>query len=93
MLTESQPLVPKRTLQWSEVGSEVVILDHHMGELLRLNPVASFMWKQLDGSRSASEIVELVARQFSIDQRTAERDAQKFFRDLRDWELVEGKGP
>ncbi len=32
-------LAPKPTVQWSEVGSEVVILDRTMAELLRLNPL------------------------------------------------------
>ena len=34
-------LAPKPTVQWSEVGSEVVVLDRTMAELLRLNPVRS----------------------------------------------------
>ncbi len=67
-------LAPKPTVQWSEVGSEVVILDRTMAELLRLNPVAGFIWKQLDGHRSAEDIAGAVCRHVATDVRSAARD-------------------
>ena len=63
-------LAPKRTLQWSEVDSEVVILDRALGELLRLNEVGGFIWKQLNGNRSAQEIAETISRRFATDARS-----------------------
>ena len=87
-----QPLVPKRMLQWSEVGSEVVILDQSARELLRLNPVAGFIWKQLDGQRNVAEIAEALWRHFAIEKPTAERDVAKFLRELMELEIVEGQG-
>ena len=89
MFKESQKPTLKRALQWSEVGSEVVILDQKMGELLRLNPVAGVIWKQLDGHRTVSEIAEVVSQQFAIDRPTAGRDVEKFLKDLVQLEIVE----
>ena len=45
-----------------------------MAELLRLNPVAGFIWKQLDGHRSAEDIAEAVCRYFATDVRSAAQD-------------------
>ena len=82
-------LARKRTLQWSVVGPEVVILDRALGELLRLNSVAGFIWKQLDGKRPPEEIVEAVSRHFATDARAAGRDVREFLDQLRALELLE----
>ena len=89
MSVGSQRLAPKRALKWSDLGSELVILDQEMGELLRLNPVGGFIWKQLDSGRSTAEIVESVCRQFAIEKPTAEGDVQRFLGRLRSLDLVE----
>ena len=91
MRMEFQGLAPKRTLQWSEVGSELVILDRAMGELLRLNPVAGFIWKQLNGRRSATEIAEMVARHFAVERAMAEQDVEWFLKELMRLEIVEAR--
>ncbi len=91
MFTEPRRFTPKETLEWSEVGSEVVILDRSMGELLRLDHVAGFIWKQLNGQRSASEIAEMVSRHFAIDHAMAERDVEWFLKELMRLEIVEAR--
>ncbi len=80
--------VPRPTLEWSEVGSEVVILDRVMGEVLRLNAVGGFIWMQLDGTRTAGEIAERVARHFVTDAEGATRDVRAFLGRLRSLELI-----
>ena len=89
MRKEILRLAPKRTLQWSEVDSEVIILDRALGELLRLNEVAGFIWKQLNENRSAQEIAERLSRRFATDARSAARDVRDFVHQLRSLELVE----
>ena len=86
-----QGFAPKQTVQWSEVGSEVVILDREMGELLRLNSVAGFVWKQLDGQRSVDEIVQEVCGAFAVDQRLAEQDVRRLLKKLVKLEIVEAQ--
>ena len=80
--------VPRPTLEWSEVGSEVVILDRVMGEVLRLNAVGGFIWMQLNGTRTAEEIAERVARHFVTDVEGATRDVRAFLSRLRSLELI-----
>ncbi len=91
MLSKTGKLSPKQMLRCSEVGSEVVILDRSMGELLRLNHVAGSIWKQLNGQRSASGIAEMVSWHFAIDHAMAERDVEKFLKKLVGLEVVEAR--
>ena len=89
MLMNAVRFVPKTTIRLSEVGSEVILLNPDMGELLRLNPVAGFIWKQLGGEVSAADIAEKVSQQFKIDRLEAERDVEKFLKELMDLEIME----
>ena len=82
---------PKSTIQWSKVGSEVVILDREMGELLRLNPVAGFIWEQLDGRRTLRQIAESIVQTFAVEVSQAQRDVQSFLWQLVQLEIVEEK--
>jgi len=82
-------LARRRSFEWSQVGEEVVILDPGMGELLRLSSVAGFLWKELDGRKSFSDLVKNACRQYAVDAAVAERDVRNFLQQLMEWDLVE----
>ncbi len=83
-----QGLNPKKALQWSEVGSEVVVLDPDMGEVLRLNPVAGLIWQQLNEGQTAEEIAEAVSQEFATEKEVALRDVEDFLQELIKLELL-----
>ena len=83
-----QGLNPKKALQWSEVGSEVVVFDPDMGEVLRLNPVAGFIWQQLNEGQKEEEIAEAVSREFATEKEVALRDVENFLQELVKLELL-----
>ncbi len=83
-----QGLNPKKALQWSDVGSEVVVLDPDMGEVLRLNPVAGLIWQQLNEGRTAEEIAEAVSQEFATEKEVALRDVEDFLQELVKLELL-----
>ena len=83
-----QGLNPKKALQWSEVGSEVVVLDPDMGEVLRLNPVAGLIWQQLNEGQTAEEIAEAVSQEFATEKEVALRDVEDFLQELVKLELL-----
>ncbi len=83
-----QGLNPKKALQWSEVGSEVVVFDPDMGEVLRLNPVAGLIWQQLNEGQTAEEIAEAVSREFATEKEVALRDVEDFLQELVKLELL-----
>ena len=80
---------PKKNLQWSEVDAEVVVLDQQGGELFRLDPVAGFIWKQLDGRKDFKEIAQAICQRFDVQEKTACRDLKQFLADLERWDLLE----
>ncbi len=83
-----QGLNPKKALQWSDVGSEVVVLDPDMGEVLRLNPVAGLIWQQLNEGQTAEEIAEAVSQEFATEKEVALRDVEDFLQELVKLELL-----
>ncbi len=86
---EIQDLNPRKALQWSEVGSEVVVFDPDMGEVLRLNPVAGLIWQQLNEGRTAEEIAEAVSQEFATEKEVALRDVEDFLQELVKMELLQ----
>ncbi len=84
-----QGLNLKKALQWSDVGSEVVVLDPDMGEVLRLNPVAGFIWQQLNEGQTAEEIAEAVSQEFATEKKVALRDVEDFLQELVNLELLQ----
>ena len=89
---KAQRFVPKRNLQSSDMGSEFLILDQDMGELLRLNSAARFIWKQLDGQRTSEEIAQTVAREFDVQKNKAEQDVEELLRELIRLEIIQSPG-
>ena len=89
LIASNLVLARQRSFEWSQVGEEVVILDPGMGELLRLSSVAGFLWKELDGRNSFSELVQNVCRHFAVDPAAAEKDTRDFLQHLMEWDLVE----
>jgi Coenzyme PQQ synthesis protein D (PqqD) len=67
---------------------EVLILDRINGRIHHLNPTASYVWKQCDGS-SAKAIAEKLVQAFQIDLATAERDVNKVLGEMKRMNLLE----
>lgn len=64
--------VVRRTdgLTWTEVDSEIFVLDSTEGFYLHLNPTAAFLWEQLAEIRTVDELV--AAAQSAFDGDSAE---------------------
>lgn len=53
-----------------------------------LNPVAAFIWEQLDGTRDEGALVEAVLREFAVEREVAAQDVAAFVRELEGAGLV-----
>ena len=60
-----------------------------MQSIYALNPVAEFVWEQLDGSRSLDEIAGAVVNQFDVGKEQAQSDVREFVSELAAAGLVE----
>lgn len=62
-----------------KIGSEYVLVPladrgADLDSILNLNTVAAFVWEQLDGARSGSDVVAAVVERFEVERPRAERD-------------------
>jgi hypothetical protein len=53
-----------------------------MQQIFALNPVAEYIWQELDGQKDLSEICEGVLANFEVDREQAETDLQEFVGEL-----------
>ena len=58
--------------------------------LFSLNPVAEYVWKQLDGQNSLKEIRNLVMEVFDVNEQEADSDIREFIEDLLKANLIIG---
>ncbi len=54
-----------------------------------LNPVATFVWSQLDGRRTVADLAALVAAEFDTTEAVARQDIEVFLQELAEAGLVE----
>jgi hypothetical protein len=54
-----------------------------------LNEVGSRIWDLIDGKRSVTELVSIVAEEFDVDPEAARRDVNEFLADLASHDMLE----
>jgi tetratricopeptide (TPR) repeat protein len=77
-------------LEWSEVGTDVVILDRSVGQLVRFNGMAGYIWKHLDGTQTREDVVAHICRAFDIDAASARCDVDAFLSELASLGFLNG---
>jgi hypothetical protein len=82
-------LVKNVRIPWRIIEGETLLIDHHEGELIRLNAVATEIWSAIDGRRTVGEIIHHIQATFEVSQKQATKDVRRFIKQLLHWELVE----
>jgi hypothetical protein len=68
------------------IRGQLALLDR----IFALNPVAAFIWEQLDGRRSMGDIRQGVLAAFAVAPESAEADIREFVDSLRQANLIRG---
>ncbi len=76
-------------IAWQIIEDEAVLVDREEGEVLRLNPIGTEIWKTMDGKRTLTEIIDHVYQTFEVDRKRAQKDVIRFVKKLLRRELVE----
>ncbi len=63
----------------------------NMERIFALDPVAEFIWEQLDGERSLRDIRDGVLDAFDVREEQAETDIFEFIEELLEAKLIEQK--
>ena len=75
-------------LAWREIDGSIVIISPELSMVHELNPTASFIWKKVDGKRTADEIAAQVAAEFDVPRESALADVHELVEGLIANELV-----
>ncbi len=75
-------------IPWQIIEDEAVLVDREEGEVLRLNPIGTEIWKTIDGKRTLTESIDHVYQTFEVDRKRAQKDVIRFVKKLLRRELV-----
>jgi hypothetical protein len=69
-------------LAWREIDEETVIIAPAENVMLELNPTGSFLWKNIDGRRTAHELAALLAAEYEVTPGEALADTEALLEQL-----------
>ncbi len=69
-------------LAWREIEGEVVIISPEDSVVHELNETASFIWMQVNSSRSPAEIADLLAAEYDVAAEVARADTEELISHL-----------
>ena len=75
-------------LAWREIDNETVIISPSDSVMHELNDTGSFLWKNIDGKKSAEELAELLAENYEVTPDIALSDTQALLAEMSSRKLV-----
>lgn len=83
LLATKSPAARRAGLLCRRLESETLLVNLEDHWLVRLNPVAALIWRQLQAGANQPRIVKSICESFAIDRTTAKKDVRDFKRQLR----------
>lgn len=75
-------------LAWREIDDETVIISPNDSVMHELNDTGSFLWKNIDGHKSAAELAELLVANYEVTSDIALADTQSLLQEMSSRKLV-----
>jgi Coenzyme PQQ synthesis protein D (PqqD) len=75
-------------LAWREIDNETVIISPNDSVMHELNDTGSFLWKNIDGKKSAAELAELLVASYEVTPDIALSDTQSLLEEMSSRKLV-----
>jgi hypothetical protein len=75
-------------LAWREIDDETVIISPNDSVMHELNDTGSFLWKNIDGKKSAAELAELLVENYEVTPDMALSDTQALLEEMSSRKLV-----
>ena len=75
-------------LAWREIDDETVIISPNDSVMHELNDTGSFLWKNIDGKKSAVELAELLVASYEVTPDIALSDTQSLLEEMSSRKLV-----
>ena len=75
-------------LAWREIEEATVIISPNDSVMHELNDTGSFLWKQIDGHRSAADLAALLAENYEVRPDVALTDTQSLLEEMSSRKLL-----
>jgi hypothetical protein len=75
-------------LAWREIDDETVIISPNDSVMHELNDTGSFLWKNIDGKKSAAALAELLVENYEVTPDIALSDTQALLEEMSSRKLV-----
>jgi hypothetical protein len=75
-------------LAWREIDDATVIISPSESVMHELNDTGSFLWKNIDGHKSAEELAALLAENYEVTPDTALTDTQSVLEEMSSRKLL-----
>jgi len=69
-------------LAWREIDDETVLISPNDSVMHELNDKGSFLWKNIDGKKSAAELAELLVQTYDVAPDIALSDTQALLEEM-----------
>jgi len=75
-------------LAWREIDEATVIISPNDSIMHELNDTGSFLWKNIDGHRCATELASLFAENYEVTSDVALADTQSLLEEMSSRKLL-----
>ena len=75
-------------LAWREIDDETIIISPNDSVMHELNDTGSFLWKNIDGRKSAAELAELLVENYEVTPDVALSDTQALLEEMASRKLL-----
>jgi hypothetical protein len=91
--TSDGPWQRNPALAWREIDDETVIISPTESVMHELNETGSFLWKNIDGRRTAAELAALLAAEYEVTPGAALADTEALLQQLGSSKLLVPAAP
>ena len=75
-------------LAWREIDDETIIVSPNDSVMHELNDTGRFLWKNIDGTKSAAELAQLLVENYEVTPEIALSDTQALLEEMLSRKLV-----
>jgi hypothetical protein len=75
-------------LAWREIDDETIIISPNDSIMHELNDTGRFLWKNIDGRKSAADLAELLVENYEVTPDIALSDTQALLEEMSSRKLV-----
>ncbi len=75
-------------LAWREIDDETIIISPNDSVMHELNDTGRFLWKSIDGTKSAAELAQLLVENYEVTPDIALSDTEALLEEMSSRKLV-----